>query len=502
VTNAARTGGRILIDGLIAYGMDTLFCVPGESYLGALDALYDRQDDVTIITCRQEGGASYMAEAYGKLTGNPGICFVSRGPGAANAMIGIHTAYQDSTPLLLFIGQIARGDEGREAFQELDYRQVYAGVAKKVLTFRDARRVPEQLQRAWHTAISGRPGPVVIELPEDMLTAEAVVNDLRPKRVSFPAPDPRAVDRFSKWLDQAERPLILCGGAAWTETASRLLQTFSETRQIPVATTFRRSDTFDNTHPHYAGEFAIAPNPELVRLLQSSDLLIALGPRLGDITTSGYQLFDVPDGISNREDQRLIHIHVEPEALNSVYQADLAIACHPELFLREVSRKPAAGKDRSTLLREAHQAYLDFTFAPKNQAAALRMDKVAETLRKRLPADAIVANGAGNYTVWTQRYYQFRQPHTQLAPTNGSMGYGVPAAIAAKIVKPEKIVVSFSGDGCFMMNGQELATAVQYALNIVFLVINNCTYGTIQMHQERNFPNRRIATRLDNPIAI
>ncbi|MCY3767816.1 MAG: thiamine pyrophosphate-binding protein [Gammaproteobacteria bacterium] len=493
--DAKRSGGEILIQGLIRHGVETVFCVPGESYLTALDALYDEKERIRTITCRQEGGAAYMAEAYGKLTGHPGVCFVSRGPGAANAMVGIHTAFQDSTPVLMFIGQISRGDFGREAFQELDFTQVYRSVAKRVIRIDDARRIPEQLNQAWQVAMHGRPGPVVLELPEDMLRDRVGTEDTVPGFMSHPGPDPEAVSMLSEMLKKSERPVVVAGGAAWTPTASRYLLRFIETQHLPVATAFRRTDSFDNTHPSYIGELGLGTNPKLFRQIQSADLLIVVGPRLGDMTTSGYTLLDNP----KRAAQKLVHIHVSDEEVNSVYQADLGIVAQPEQFLKAACKIPAVRSDTNDFIATGNRNYRDFMKAPRNVGAAMRMDKVTEFLRERLPGDAIITSGAGNYTTWTSRHYQFRQPRTQLAPTNGSMGYGVPAAVAAKIANPEAIVVSLSGDGCFLMNGQEFSTAVQYRLNILFLVINNGCYGTIRTHQERHYPGRSIATTLHNP---
>ncbi len=494
-----RTGGEILIDGLIKYGANRMFCVPGESYLAALDALYERQDKIQIITCRQEGGAAYMAEAHGKLTDQPGICFVSRGPGASNAMVGIHTAFQDSTPVLMFVGQIDRGDVGREAFQELDFKQVYGGVAKKVITFNDAKRIPEQLGQAWHTATHGRPGPVVIELPEDMLMDECDVADLEPATFIPASPSKKSIKQFGALLEKAERAVFICGGAGWTVKSSKLLKQFSEQQNLAVVTAFRRSDCFDNTHPHYIGEMGFGPNPKLVEQIHAADLLIAVGPRMGDMTTSAYSVLQVPYGNATNPAQKLIHVHVCPEEINSVYRADLGIVSHPESFLKAACKLPATKIDRSEYIETGNKIYLDFLTEERNSDAEMRMDKVSEFLRTRLPADAVVTNGAGNYTPWAQRHYQFRAPKTQLAPTNGSMGYGVPSAIAAKLVYPKSIVVSFSGDGCFLMNGQELATAVQYKLNVIFLVVNNNSYGTIRSHQQRHYPGRPVATDLKNP---
>jgi acetolactate synthase-1/2/3 large subunit len=494
-----RSGGRVLVDGLIKYGVERIFCVPGESYLAALDAFYERSEDIAVITCRQEGGAAYMAEAHGKLIGQPGICFASRGPGASNAMIGIHTAFQDSTPVILFVGQVARRDTGREAFQELDYRQVYAGVAKKVIRIDHADRIPELLAQAWNVAISGRPGPVVVELPEDMLIDSTDAGDLEPMAHALPAPAPKAMAKFGKLISSSEKALVLCGGAGWTPRASKLLQQFSENQCLPVATVFRRTDSFDNTHPHYIGELGIVSNPGLVKSVQQAELLIVIGPRLGDITTAGYTVLDVATTGPGNSNQDLVHVHIGTEEINSVYQADLGIVSQPELFLEQACEIPAAGIDRSKYIASGNSDYVGLLEQPRFVDAAVRLDLISAFLRERLPADAIVTNGAGNYAVWAQRNYQFRKPGTQLASTNGSMGYGVPAAIAGKLHSPDSMVVSWSGDGCFLMNGQELATAVQYELNIMFLVVNNSCYGTIRSHQDREFPGRQVATHLDNP---
>ncbi|NKB61049.1 MAG: thiamine pyrophosphate-binding protein [Gammaproteobacteria bacterium] len=499
-----RTGAEILLDGLVGYGVDTIFCVPGESYLAALDATYDRKNNLRVITCRQEGGVAYMTEAYGKLTGKPGVCFVSRGPGASNAMIGVHTAAQDSTPMLVFVGHIPRCDVGREAFQALDYHQVYSSIAKRVITFNDVERIPEQLQQAWSVATSGRGGPVVVELPEDMLLDKSDVANLPAPNVTVAGPSPDALNQLFEVLDQSQRPVILCGGAGWTPKASELLTRFSEQQVIPVATAFRRSDSFDNLHPNYAGDLGINPNPELVRLMQNSDLIITIAARLGDVTTSGYEIFDVPDGISKRDDQKLVHVFINGEELNSVYHADLGIVSHPELFLQlachhEKNQNPAHQDLRRRGVEKAHQDYRAFFAQPCDPDNNLRMFDVMGVIRKHVDNDTILTCGAGLYTVFFQRYYQFRQPGTQLASTNGSMGYSVPAAISAKLQKPQSTVLCFAGDGCFLMNGQELATAVQYKLNVIFLVVNNSVYGTIKSYQERQFPDRIVATDLQNP---
>ena len=451
-----------------------------------------------------------MAEAHGKLTKTPGICFVSRGPGAANAMIGIHTAFQDSTPLILFVGQISRSDRFREAFQELDYRQVYGSVAKDVLVIDQAERIPELLQQAWNTALGGRPGPVIVELPEDMLVDQVSVFDKVAGPVVPSSPGTEGIAQVIEWLQHASRPLVICGGAGWTSQASEWLTKLSEHWQVPVITSFRRSDSFCNRHPNYIGELGLAPNPELVSQVQACDLLLVIGPRLGDITTSGYAHFPLPGAGDQSSDssspRRLVHVHIAPEEINRVFTVDLGIVSQPAACLRrlcETTDAMIAGpkndgnpKEWMVSLKTAYQRFIE---APRFTDAAVRMDEIAAFLRGVLPPDAIITNGAGNYTTWTQRHYQFSQYGTQLATTNGSMGYGVPAAVAAKLVCPDQMVVSFSGDGCFLMNGQELATAVQYRLKILFLVINNGTFGTIEMHQRRRYPDRPIATALENP---
>ncbi|MDD9856903.1 MAG: thiamine pyrophosphate-binding protein [Gammaproteobacteria bacterium] len=500
-----RSGGKVLADALVANKVGHIFCVPGESYLPVLDALYDYRRQVEVIVCRQEGGAAYMAEAYGKLRGCPGVCFVSRGPGASNAMIGVHTAFQDSTPLLLFIGQIPRAERGREAFQELDYTRIYPGVAKQVLRIDRAADIPPRLFEAWMTAISDRPGPVVVELPEDMLNDQVAVEDCAaPTRPAARPPNAEAIARFDDLLRQSQRPVIICGGAAWTAETNRALAEFSEKHAVPVACAFRRQDMFDNTHPYYIGELGIAPHPELLGLVQQSDLVIALAARLGEMTTTGYTLFEVP-AFDTSGARKLVHVFPSAAELNSVFRADLGLDCDAETFLRAVqslggpdhSTRPAAA--RRARIERARNAYLGVMQQPGNRGAKLRLDRIMAFLRARLPADSIIASGAGNYTIWAQRNYQFSRPNTQLACTNGSMGYGVPAAIAGKLARPQSTVVSFSGDGCFLMNGQELATAVRYRLNIIFLVINNRCYGTIRSHQQRRFPGRPMATSLVNP---
>lgn len=492
----------MLVDGLVANGVRRAFCVPGESYLAALDAFHHHRERIRLIACRQEGGAAYMAEASGKLSRSPGVCFVSRGPGAANAMIGVHTAFQDSTPILLFIGQVARGERGLEAFQELDYGRVYGGVAKLVLRVEHAEEIPEKLREAWGAAISDRPGPVVVELPEDVLAEEGVAADCEMPTRAPKTPTAQQMAQFTQLLAAAERPLVICGGAGWTPPTNELLAAFADTHRIPVACAFRRQDMFDNTHPCYVGELGVAPDPTLEELVREADVVIALAARLGDITTCGYTLFDVPE-FDRAGKRKLVHVFPAAAELNSVFHAALGIDCDAEGFLQAARAMAPSGGGRAEWAErtaEAKRAYLArLDGAADGGAGAVRMEAIMAYLRERLPDDSIIANGAGNYTLWAQRNYQFRQPATQLASTNGSMGYGVAAGIAGKLARPRSIVVSFSGDGCFLMNGQELATAVQYGVHVIFLVLNNSCYGTIRAHQERHYPGRPIATSLDNP---
>ncbi|WP_151446176.1 thiamine pyrophosphate-binding protein [Lacisediminimonas profundi] len=489
-----RTGGQVLVDALRNHGVDTAFCVPGESFLAVIDALYGARDDIRLVVGRQEGGVAHMAEAYGKLTGEPGICFVTRGPGATNAAIGIHTARQDSTPMIMFVGHVARDTTSREAWQEIDYRHMYGHIAKWVDQIDDARRIPEYVNRAFHIATSGRPGPVVLALPEDMLTDMVTASDTpRYQRVPY-HPAPQSMSQLQAMLAEAEKPLVLLGGGAWTRGASDAIARFAENFDLPVVCGFRRQDLFDNRHPHYAGEAGLGMDPKLAARIKAADLVIAVGPRLGETTTNGYTLFDVPKPV-----QRLVHVHRDPNELGHVYHADLAIHAGMEEFGSAAADLP---KPASTPWREWTQsACNDYQDNLKHSPVAngVDMGEVMQHLRDTLPADSIITNGAGNYTIWVQRFYQYRGVRTQLAPTSGTMGYGVPAAIAAKLVHPERTVVCFAGDGCFLMNGQELATAVQYGLNIIIVVVNNGMYGSIRMHQERHYPERVHATALNNP---
>jgi acetolactate synthase-1/2/3 large subunit len=491
---ATRSGGQVLIDALRIHGVERAFCVPGESYLAALDALHDASDDIELIVCRQEGGAAYMAEAYGKMTGKPGICFVTRGPGATNASVGVHTAFQDSTPMILFIGQVARDQMEREAFQEIDYRRMFGQMAKWVVEIEDAARIPELISQAFHRAVNGRPGPVVVALPEDMLTDRVQVADVPAfKRVDAHAGEAQLAELVAL-LEKAERPMVVAGGGGWTQKAVENLRTFSEAFHLPVAASFRCQDLFDNTHANYAGDLGLAAGPKLIQHMKDCDLLISIGARLGEMTTGAYTLIDIPV-----PKQTLVHIHASAEELGRVYHATLPINASVGGFLSQASKLPAiASPAWKEWTRAAHADYLENLKHPQTPGP-VQMGEVMEWLRAHLSEDAILTTGAGNYSAWAHRFYQYRTFRTQLGPTNGSMGYGVPAAIAAKLTDRNRTVVAFAGDGCFLMNGQELATAMQYDARVIFLVINNGIYGTIRMHQERNYPGRVSGTKLTNP---
>ena len=489
-----RTGGQILVDSLVRQGADLAFCVPGESYLAVLDALYDVEDTLRLVICRQEGGAAYMAEAYGKLTGRPGIVFVTRGPGASNAAIGIHTAQQDSTPLIVFIGQVGSNFVDREAFQEVDYNRMYGGIAKWVTRIDRAERIPEYVARAYRMALSGRPGPVVLALPEDMLTSMAdAVHAPRVEAVAV-APSAAQMKRLRELLAAAQRPLVIAGGAGWNAAACADLRRFVEANALPVASAFRNQDVVDNEHPHYAGEVGIAPNPKLAARVRAADLLLVIGERLGEMVTGGYTLLAAP-----QPQQTLIHVLPAEEDLGRVYHPALAIVASVTAFAATLAQLPPIDAPAwQGSAATAHAEYLAWQ-TPRPMPGTLDLWQVVAALRAALPDDAIVTNGAGNYTVWLHRLFRYRGYRTQLAPYDGAMGYGVPAAIAAKIVHPERVVVSWNGDGCFQMNGQEIATAVQYSANVVFIVVDNGMYGTIRMHQEREYPARVVGTELVNP---
>ena len=489
----ARTGAQILVDALKVHRVDFAFGVPGESYLAVLDALHEARDQIRFVICRQEGGAANMAEAYGKLTGRPGICFVTRGPGATNASIGVHTAFQDSTPLILFVGQVGNDVAEREAFQEIDFRRMFGQLTKWVAQIDRADRVPEYVSHAFHTALSGRPGPVVLALPEDMQTQMAAVADGgRYQRVAA-HPGAAEMQRLREMLAQAERPFALVGGPGWNRQACEDLRAFVTAFNLPVGCSFRAQDLIDNRDPHYVGDVAVGLNPKLAERIKNCDLLLTIGARLGEWTTVNYTLIDIP-----RPKQKFIHIHPGAEELGRVYQGDLLINSGMPEFAT-AARALAPVRTVWDEWTEGARADLEAWQRPVPAPGTLNMSEVMHFLRRRLPSETIVTNGAGNFSIWVHRFYCYAGFRTQLGPTSGAMGYGVPSAIAAKLVNPKRPVVAFSGDGDFLMTGQELATAMQYELKIVFIVVNNGMYGTIRMHQEREYPGHIYGTELRNP---
>ena len=503
---AARLAGHLLVEALIEQGVATVFGVPGESYLAVLDGFHQHRDRIRFIACRQEGGAAFMAEAQGKLSGRPGICFVTRGPGATNASIGLHTAFQDSTPMILFIGQVARDQRDREAFQEVDYRQMFGpgtlGFAKWVGEVHDPARLPEYVARAFHTAMQGRPGPVVLVLPEDVLSAATDAPVLPRVEPAQAWPAPGALRELRTMLLAAQRPFVIVGGSGWDANAARALQRFAEAWMLPVGCAFRFQDSFDNRHPNYAGDVGIGINPKLAQRIKQADLVIAIGARLGEMTTGGYTLLQAP-----RPVQKLVHIHAGAEELGRVYAADLmlqaAMACAAKAL--ETLAPPTA----LPWTRWTAEAHADFE---ANHEAApvdpLDMAVLVKTIQRLAPADSVLTNGAGNYSGWLHRFYRYpglqHGGRTQLAPTSGAMGYGVPAAVAASLLYPDRTVINIAGDGDFLMTGQELATATGYgagrgAGKLIVIVIDNGTYGTIRMHQEREYPGRVSGSDLFNP---
>ena len=489
---AARHGGKILADQLKIQGVERVFCIPGESYLAALDGLYD--SGIETVVCRQEGGAAMMAEAHGKLTGTPGIAFVTRGPGATNAASGVHIAFQDSTPMILFVGQVARHQRDREAFQEVDYRQMYGPLAKWVAEIDQTERIPEYVSRAFHTALSGRPGPVVLALPEDMLSAEAEAEDSLPAAVVRAEATAAQADAIAALLKSAEKPLVIAGGGGWTADASAHLAAFAGAFDLPVGVSFRCQDYLDNDHPNYVGDIGIGINPRLGARVKEADLLLVLGARLGEITTSGYDLISIPN-----PKQTLIHAHPGADELGRVYRPHLAVNAAQPALLSRLAALEAPGSPKHGAWTRAARADYEAWNEPEETPGAVKLEQVVRHLRDILPPEAIVTNGAGNYTAWVHRYYRYRGYRSQLAPTSGSMGYGLPAAVAAKLAAPDRPVVCFAGDGCFQMTCQEFATAVQHGANIVVVVCNNGIYGTIRMHQERHYPGRVSGTDLVNP---
>ena len=485
-----RHGGQILVDQLRIQGVDRVFCIPGESYLAALDGLYNSGIDV--ITARQESGAAMMAEASGKLTGKAGICFVTRGPGATNASAGVHIAFQDSTPMILFIGQVGTDHLDREAFQEVDYRQMYQPLAKWVEEVKKVERLPEYISRAFHIAMSGRPGPVVLSLPEDMLSSHAEIADIKPACPAQLSVDPQAVLEIINKIKSANSPFILIGGSQWNESAFHNIAFIAERLGVPVGAAFRCQDYMDNRHPYYVGDVGIGLNPALAERIRASDLLLVLGARLGEMTTGGYQLITCPT-----PQIPLIHIHPDPNEIGRVYQATEGLACNPADFLDVAANflKQEAISSPPAAERTAYESWQQ----PVTTAGKVKLEQVINYLSSKLPEDAILTNGAGNYTAWLHRYFRYKHYGTQLAPTSGSMGYGLPAAIAAKRLNPEKTVICLAGDGCFQMTMQELGTAAHYGLAIIVIIVNNGLYGTIRMHQQRTYPDRPVATELVNP---
>ncbi|MFT4063218.1 thiamine pyrophosphate-binding protein [Paraburkholderia sp.] len=493
---ARTTGARLVVDALLTHGVERVFCVPGESFLAVLDSLHDETERIRTIVCRHEAAAANMAEAVGKLTGRPGVALVTRGPGATHASIGVHTAFQDSTPMILLIGQCAREHLDREAFQEIDYRRMFGQMAKWVAQIDDPKRIPEYLSHAFHTATSGRPGPVVLSLPEDVLSdaCDTVPGAPAYRRVAA-SPSTAQIARLRELLERAQRPMVIAGGSGWTPAARADLRRFIENWQLPIGLAFRFQDTFDNEHPNYAGDVGLGINPALAQRIRDADLLLTLGPRLGEATTNGYTLLDIP-----KTKQTLVHVHQGAEELGRVYAADLPIVSGmPELAAMLAEMKPSSEKLAwGGAAEEAHRAYLEWR-KPRPIPGDVQMGEVIQQLRAHLPEDAILTNGAGNYATWLHRHFSYRHFRSQLAPTSGAMGYGVPAALAAKSLYPQRAVVALAGDGCFMMAAQELATAMQYDLRVLFIVVNNSHFGTIRMHQERYYPHRVHGTGLTNP---
>jgi acetolactate synthase-1/2/3 large subunit len=491
----ARTGGQVLVDALRIHDVDTVFCVPGESYLAVIDALHDSTNSIRTIVCRQEGGAAFMAEAYGKLTGKPGVLLVTRGPGACNAAVGVHTAHQDSTPMVVLIGQVGRDAEYREGFQELDYRTFYAPLTKWVAQADDPARLPELLSQAFYRASSGRRGPVALALPEDALREPVEVEDTQPFKVVEPAPGGRDMAAFEQLLAHAKKPVLILGGSGWSEAAREHIRSFAENADLPVLASFRCQDRFDNTHPNYAGELGTSVSPALAQRVKDSDLVIALGARLGEQTTREYSLLVPPCPV-----QPLVHVYPDPDELGRVYQPDLPIVSSVRAFAEAAAAiGPMNDPARREWTAAANADYLAQLTQTPPAVCELDMGQVIAHLRERLPANAIITTDAGNFSGWAQRFYQYRGFPTQLGPTSGAMGYGVPAAIAARLVFPDRPVVGFVGDGGALMSGQEIATAVHHGIDPVIIVVNNNSYGTIRMHQERDYPGRTHATDLTNP---
>jgi len=491
---ASPTAAQRLVETLVVNGITHVFCVPGESYLAVLDALVDVRDKIKVVTCRHEGGAANMAVAYGKLTGKPGICFVTRGPGATHGSIGVHTAQQDSIPLIFFVGQIARSDKGREAFQEVDYAAVFGTMCKLAFEIDDPARMVEQCGRAFAVAMQGRKGAVVVALPEDMLVESAGPRAPAPVSIATVGLDPAILPKLAARLEAAERPVLILGGTGWTTRALDALASWSERLGLPIVLSFRRKDLIDNHHPCYIGDIGLGPNPKLIQRVKSADLVIALGARLGENPSQAYTLLTPEDCAA-----RLVHIHPDPEELNRVWPASLTAASDTAVAAEAIAGLPVRRSWANAPWLSDARAELETFVGPVGVSGAVNMSEVCRHLMSALPDDTIVANGAGNYAAWLHRFYRHRRFGTQLAPTSGAMGFGFPAGVAAKIMHPARTVVALAGDGCFLMTGQELATAVQYEANLITIVVDNGSYGTIRMHQERDYPGRVSATDLRNP---
>lgn len=488
-----KTGGQLTVESLKALGVRRVFCVPGESFLPILDALYD-SPEIEPIVCRQEGGAAYMAEAHGKLTGEPGVCLVSRGPGATNASIGVHAAFFDATPMVLLVGQVRQDTLGREAFQEMDFGRFFAPIAKTIETLHDPARIPEALFRAFSIARAPRPGPVVLVLPEDVLRMRAGGPIFPQAKQSEAWPSKEDLNTLMGLLSAAKKPLVVLGGSGWTEEGRDAIEHFAEANGLPVTTSFVRQSLFDNTHPDYVGPLGVWADPRLKNALKEADLVLALGTRLGDATTDTYQLLK-PQNTA----RTLVHVYPDAKELGKVWPFRLGIPAGPNATAASLAGLPAVpARPWEGWCKELRKQYLE-DIQPPPMPGRLNLAEAIKTLQATLEPDAILAIGAGNFMGWPIRFYQYQKPHTQLSLTVGAMGYSVPAAVAAKLCYPKRQVVAFAGDGCFLMNGQELATAKRHGLKIVFFVVNNGMYGTIRMHQERHYPGRVIATDLTNP---
>lgn len=489
-----RTGGQVLVDALQLNGIKTVFCVPGESYLGALDALYDVRDSIRVITCRHESGASYAAEAHGKLTGQPGIAFVTRGPGACNASIGVHTAFQDSSPMILFIGQVPRKFRGREAFQEIDFTSMYQPLSKWVVEVEDPKRLPEIIARAFSLARGGRPGPVVISLPEDMLVEKVQVVDVVAAELPEPEPSDNDLKSLGRMMSDAKKPLVIFGGGGWSEKSAADLEAFCEANSLPAVASFRVQDIFNNDHPNFIGELGYNTNPKLAQRVRNADFILAIGARLGETATQAYTLIKAP-----KPDQKLVHVFADHTELGRVFQADLLIASDLSAFVSSICKNIQVDSSEWISWLAESRADFDKWTVPGEYPGSLNLAEAFIQLRDILPDDTIITTDAGNFAGWISRFFRFRKYRTLLGPTNGSMGYGMPAALAAKAERPELPVICYAGDGGILMTGNELATAVQNDLPIVVIIANNSMFGTIRMHEEREYPGREIATQLKNP---